>query len=280
MNKIDIKVERLSKVSNILLDYGFSYNAVCKMLRTKDVRIDNSKISVDQDVFAGQTVTCFCKELPENKFTVVFEDDNVLILNKKSGIEVVGDNSLETKTGAIAVHRIDRNTEGLVIMAKNKEAEADLLQAIKNREIVKKYLCEVVGFPNFDGKTYTAYLFKDSKNSVVKVYPKKEVGAVEIKTKFKVLKKGTVTSVVSCELITGKTHQIRAHLSYLGYPILGDMKYGSVEKNKKLKEKTQKLHCFYLKIMGLNKLAYLNGREIINLPEWAKNLKIEEKNGN
>mgnify|MGYP003301690473 CR=1 FL=1 len=73
MNKIDIKVERVNKVSNILLDYGFSYNAVCKMLRTKHVRIDNNKISIDQDVFAGQTVTCFCKELPENKFLVVFD---------------------------------------------------------------------------------------------------------------------------------------------------------------------------------------------------------------
>lgn len=280
MNKIDIKVERVDKVSNILLDYGFSYNAVCKMLRTKDVRIDNSKIPIDQDVFAGQTVTCFCKELPENKFEVVFEDENVLVLNKKSGIEVVGENSLETKTGAIAVHRIDRNTEGLVIMAKNKEAEEDFLNAIKERSITKKYLCEVVGFPKFDGRTYSAYLFKDSKNSVVKVYNKKEVGSVQIETKFKLVKKGTETSVISCELITGKTHQIRAHLAFLGYPILGDMKYGSVEKNKKLKEKNQKLHCYYLKIMGLKKLDYLNGREIINLPVWAKNINLGEKDGN
>lgn len=280
MNKIDLKVDREDKVTNLLLDYGFSYNTICKMYRTKDIRLDNVKLSADKFATIGQTITCFCKELPENKFEVVFEDDNVLILNKKSGIEVVGENSLETKTGAIAVHRLDRNTEGLVIMAKNKDAESDLLNAIKERTITKKYLCEVVGFPKFDGKVKSAYLFKDSKNSVVKIYNKKEAGSVLIETKFNVLKKGTETSVVCCELITGKTHQIRAHLSYLGYPILGDMKYGLVDKNKKLKEKNQKLHCYYLKFMGLKFLDYLNGKVIINLPVWAKNINIEENYGN
>lgn len=272
MNKIELVAKNDAKASEVLMEYGFSYNSVCKMFRNKDVRIDNIKTSSDTQVFKGQTVTCFCKELPNKKYEVFYEDENIFIINKKSGIEVEGESGLEGQLPATAVHRLDRNTEGILIMAKNQTAKEELLLAIKNRAIVKKYICEVVGAPKFNGQSYKAFLFKDSKNSQVKIYDKKETATVEIETKFKTIKAGTTTSVVTCELVTGKTHQIRAQLAHMKFPILGDMKYGEVEVNKKLKEKTQKLHCYYIKLGGLEKLSYLNEKEFVCLPEWAKNI--------
>lgn len=274
MNKIEIRIQKTQKISDALLEYGFSYNTVCKMLRMKDVRVDNVKTDKDNVVSEGQNIVCFCKELPQKKFEIVFEDENILIINKKSGIEVVGDNSIQSQIeGAIAVHRLDRNTEGLLIMAKNEQSEKDLLSAFKNHSIVKKYICEVVGQTNFSGKKYSAYLFKDSKTSTVKVSTQKTTGSVQIETVFNTIKTGSVTSIVECQLLTGKTHQIRAHLSFLGYPILGDMKYGNEKMNKKLNEKTQKLFCHFLMLDGLEFLKYLNGKQFKLLPPWAENIK-------
>ncbi len=276
MEKIEIKVKNTDKLSNVLLNYGFSYNNINKIIRNKDVRIDGIKTNVDGIVFNGQVLTIFVATLPQDKFKKVFEDENILVIDKMSGIEVEGEDGLEGKIpGVIAVHRLDRNTEGVLVMAKNKQAEKELSEAIKKQMFDKKYLAEVVGKTNFKGEKYTAYLVKDSKTSSVKIYNNFVQGAVKIETIFKTLKNGSETSIVEATLITGKTHQIRAHLAFLGNAIVGDGKYGKNEDNKKFKEKKQKLHCYYLKINGINgELSYLNGRKFISLPDWAKTLNI------
>ena len=276
MEKIEIKVKNNDKISNHLLNYGFSYSSINKLLRNKDVRIDGIKTGSDEVVFAGQALTIFTPVLPSKKFEIIFEDENILIVNKFSGIEVEGEDGLEGKIpGAIAVHRLDRNTEGLLVMAKNKKAEEILSKAIKQQLFEKKYLCEVVGTTNFKGEKYIAYLVKDSKNANVKIYKNFVQGAVKIETEFKTIRNGSETSVVEARLITGKTHQIRAHLAFLGHAIVGDGKYGKNEDNKKFKEKTQKLFCYYLKLNGLDgELTYLNQKCFKLLPGWAKKLNI------
>ena len=276
MLKLEIKVKKDDKISNILLAEGFSYNNINKLLRNKDVRIDGIKTSVDEIVYLGQALTVFTTEMPNAKFKIIYEDENIFVINKFSGIEVEGENGLEGKIpGSIAVHRLDRNTEGLLVMAKNKMAEEILIKAIKNHMLEKKYLAEVVGSPNFKGEKEVAYLLKDSKSSMVRVYKNFVQGAVKIETIFKTVKKGDVSSIVEATLITGKTHQIRPHLAFLGFSIVGDGKYGKNEDNKKFKEKTQKLFCYSLKLNGLERdLEYLNQKVFKIMPNWAKNIKI------
>lgn len=262
MKKIQINCKKNSKISDILLNYGFSFGEVQKLFKKKDVRIDDRKISCDEFAFPGQVVSVFVVEEPKRRFEIFFEDDNIAIVNKQQEIEVQGLNSIEEQLSYKAVHRIDRNTKGLVIFAKDKESENILLAAIKKRKVQKKYLAEVVGSTDFKGEKHIGYLLKDSEKSQVKVFKNEVKGSVRIETIFKTIKNTSTTSLVEAELVTGKTHQIRAHLAYLGHPIIGDGKYGKNEDNKKFKQRYQNLTCYFLKLGGLDgKLEYLNGRE-------------------
>lgn len=275
MEKLTFENDKSGKIADILCKKGFSYNHVCKILRNKDVKIDDVRTKENVFVEKGQKITVFYEKIEEKlPFDVIYEDENIFVLNKKAGVEVEGASGLEGLSGGLAVHRLDRNTAGLLIMAKNKKAQQQLLNAFKNHAISKKYLAEVVGKTSFKGKIYTAYLQKDSQNSLVKIYPNPSKNRDEIKTGFTTLKSGNQSSIVLCDLITGKTHQIRAHLAYLGHPIIGDGKYGRNEDNKKFKKKTQQLFCCSIVLNGLSgDLEYLNGKEFALLPDWAKILK-------
>lgn len=262
MKKIQINCKKNTKINDFLLNYGFSFGEIQKLLKKKDIRINDEKISCDCEIFAGQVITVFCESEPKRRFEIVFEDDNIAVINKQQEIEVDGANSIEEQTGFYAVHRLDRNTKGLVVFAKNKTAEKILLNAIKNRKLTKKYIAEVVGSTNFKGEKQIAYLLKDSKEARVKIFKNQVKGALQIQTIFKTIKSNPTSSLVEAELITGRTHQIRAHLAYLGHPIIGDGKYGKNEDNKKFKERYQRLTAYYIKLNGLeNELSYLNGKE-------------------
>lgn len=271
MEKLTISVSKRDKVLNILSSYGFSYSYAGKLLRNKDVRIDDIKIKDNMIVDKGSVITVFYNKefLNETEIEIVFQDENIVIVNKPTNIEVVGDDGLEKKLNALAVHRLDRNTTGLTILAKNKASQDILLDAFKNHKVTKKYLAEVVGKTNYKNYLMKAYLVKDAKQSFVKIFDKEVKNSVEIKTIFNTIKSNPTSSIVECSLITGKTHQIRASLSFLGHPIIGDGKYGKNEDNKKFKQKTQKLHCFYLKFENLKSpLSYLNNKEFISNPSW------------
>lgn len=272
MEKFEIKIKKNQKIRDFLLNYGFSKPITNQIIKNKDIKFDGKRLCEDDMVFAGQTVVVFAPEKPSARFSVIFEDKNVIVLDKGCDIEVQGKDSLESAIpGSIAVHRLDRNTTGVMIMAKNEEAAEALKQAFKDKTVQKTYVCEVFGRPNFKGEVQKAYLVKDANRSEVKIYPNFVQKSVLIETKFKTVKVGEQTSLVTAELLTGRTHQIRAQLAYLGFPIIGDGKYGKNEINKKFKEKYQKLHCFSLKIKKINKkFEYLQNKEFISKPEWAK----------
>ena len=161
-------------------------------------------------------------------------------------------------------HRLDRNTNGLVIFAKNQESLDILLEKFKHHEMEKHYLALVYGIPKKDTQILQAYLFKDRKKSQVYISDEPKKGYSKIITSYTVLEKyPDNTSLLDVEIQTGKTHQIRAHLSHIGLPIIGDGKYGNYEINKKFNCKTQKLISYKLKFnfkedSGI--LNYLNNK--------------------
>ena len=171
---------------------------------------------------------------PNISLDIVYEDNNILIINKPFNLEVTGINSLTTiihekyKDSSflpMPCHRLDRNTSGLVLFAQNEEALNILLEKFKHHEIEKHYLALVYGHPKENFKRCEAYLFKDSKKSMVYINDTFKKGYKKIITTYNVLeRRKDNTSLLDVEIETGRTHQIRSHLAYMGFPIIGDRK--------------------------------------------------------
>ena len=229
---------------------------------------------------------------------IVYEDENLLICDKAPGVlvhsgdgdgAVSGDGDAKDRNTLIyhiqaylaqkgeyvpgnensfapaLCNRIDRNTGGMVISAKNARALRDVNERIKNNKITKKYLCAVHGSLPKKSDTLCDFLIKDSKNNKVRVLKNKIQGAKEIITKYKLISynREKDISLVEIELVTGRTHQIRAHMSSIGNPLLGDGKYGINEKDRKQGYKHQALYSYKLTFEELDDcLSYLNGKTI------------------
>ena len=203
---------------------------------------------------------------------MVYQDENIVIVNKRSGIEIISEKerdllsllSKEYKT-IKPVHRIDRNTEGLVIFALNNTAEKELLSAFKTRKgITKKYALLVHGRVDITKIKRTVYLKKVDALSKVWISEVKTSGYDSISTEFNLVEYVGDNTLLEANLITGKTHQIRAHISYFGYPIVGDGKYG--------KDSKKQLHLtanFLSFNFGKNSsLTYLNKKNFEITPTW------------
>ena len=257
---------------------NLSNNLFYKTLRKKDIKVNGKRITENILIFENDEIEVYIADsLLENKITfdVIFEDENILVIDKPAGIEVTGSQSLTTlihkqyaNCGYLPMpcHRLDRNTTGLILFAKNQEALDILLDKFKNHEIEKHYLTLVYGVPKQQSQTLTAYLFKDSKKSMAYISDEPKKGYSKIITSYSVIEKYTNgTSLLDVEIKTGKTHQIRAHLAHIGLPIVGDGKYGNYEINKKLGFKTQELRSYILKFNFTSDsgiLNYLNGKKI------------------
>ena len=278
---------------------GLTKNTLYKAFRKKDIRINNVKISEDSIIHVDDEITVYIiDDLLFKKFNIakVYEDENILVINKPNNIEVVGSQSLtsilEEEYAYIApCHRLDRNTTGLLLFAKNEKSLNILLDKFKNREIEKHYLAKVYDARSlqkelnekFSTSSYkitlkkgitqnlVAYLFKDNKKSMVYISDVPKKGYIKIETSITLLTTKIDKEcdekyyILDVELHTGKTHQIRAHLAHIGLPIIGDGKYGINEVNKKFGSKTQELCSYKLKFnftTDAGELNYLKDKEI------------------
>lgn len=256
--------KKLSKIISSYCD-GLSYQDFRKALRNKDIKVNDKRISNDIVLSVGDRVDVYYLPKKHENFSKIYIDDNVLVINKKSGVtseQIFEEISKEYKSAGF-IHRLDRNTSGVMIFSLNVFAEKELLLGFKNRTFTKEYEAEVVGVPIKKKATLEGYLIKDEKASTVKIYSTPQKGASYIKTGYEVISSNEETSKLKVILYTGKTHQIRAHLSYAGYPLVGDGKYGDNQTNRRLKKKTQQLTAkkLILKFNESDYLYYLNGRE-------------------
>ena len=272
-----------------------------KYIRLKHIKCNGARAQRDQRLQEGDILQLyindefFDKPREDNLFLtlfkpsldIVYEDENLLLLNKRPGLVVHADETEKVNTlinhiqaylyqkrewnprwenafTPALCNRIDRNTGGIVIAAKNAAALRVLNDKIRDREIEKYYLCAVRGRPKPESGRLENYLFKDADKNQVYVKSKPEPGARTAVTEYRVLRTNGALSLVECRLLTGRTHQIRAQMAHAGWPLLGDGKYGVERVNRSYGEKGQALYSYRLEFTfqtDAGCLEYLRGKE-------------------
>ena len=285
---------------------------IYKMIRKKNITINDKKalpeqiLNIDDKIsfyLSDETISKFKQnnldisneyvlayEKYKNKIVVVYEDEDILLLNKpinllsqKADIKDISINEIaigyllsnnqlnmeELATFKPSVcNRLDRNTSGLIIIGKSLQGLQELTSVIKDRSIRKFYKCLVIGNIK-QANSIDGYLTKNEKNNKVAIIPanNKNMSNMDyIQTNYTPLVQYKDTTLLEVELITGKTHQIRAHLASIGHPIIGDMKYGNKKKNDSYK--SQLLHAYKLEFPQMNKLNKLSNKIFSIEPEW------------
>ncbi len=281
---------------------GLPLSMMYKQIRTKKIKLNRKRAEPNTMLREGDEIQLFIKEeffdAPEKdtsalltlrpKLDICYEDENILLCNKRSGVLVhegaeSGDNTLilhikaylcqkgeysptdEQSFAPALCNRIDRNTGGIVIAAKNAEALRVMNEKIRNDEIRKFYYCAVHGRMPKRSDTLYGFLRKDSKHNTVEVTDERLPGSKEIITKYRVIAERGDESLLEVELVTGRTHQIRAHLSHIGHSLLGDGKYGINRADRERGYKFQALYAYKLIFDFENEggaLGYLKGKEV------------------
>ncbi len=269
------KANKVEKLSCAILNKFpmLGYNMVQKLLRNKDVKVNEKRVGSDMMLEVDDEVVFYAPErLLNTQLEVIYQDDNIVIVYKNRNLETISESGehdlkklVELQLGqkVFAVHRLDRNTEGLVVFAKNLQAKAELDMAFKNRTIEKFYVALVFGILKNKSDKLVAYLKKDATKSCVVVLDEKKPGFAKIQTNYKVIQELENSSIIEVELVTGKTHQIRAHFAHIGHFVVGDEKYGDAKINKLFKKKQQCLCAYKIKFhFDKGVLQYLNNKEV------------------
>ena len=289
-----------------------------KYIRIKRIKCNGARTARDARLNAGDVLQLYINDeffdkpsqdnafltVASPKLTIVYEDEHILLVDKRPGLAVHPHDGAEygrtlidhiqaylyqkrewrpreenSFTPALC-NRIDRNTGGIVIAAKTAQALRVMNQKIKDRELDKRYLAIVEGTPKAKEGSLKGYLFKDEKKNRVFVTDKPQPGAKTCQTNYKVLASSNGLSLVECELITGRTHQIRAQFAHAGHPLLGDGKYGKLDK--RFDRTYQALYSYKLTFAFTTEagdLEYLNGKsfrveEVDFVKEYFPNVKI------
>lgn len=286
-------------------------NLMYKYIRLKRIKLNSKRCEISSRLSEGDVVSMYINDefFEESvgtqeflsapaKLEIIYEDENIMLCDKPCGLVVHEDESgtadtlinrilhylydkgeyspdRENSFTPSLCNRIDRNTGGIVICAKNAESLRILNQKVKDRELEKKYLCVTAGIPLKKSAQLKAYHQRNEQTKVVKVSRTPFTGCKTMITQYKVISQNKELDIALLEvkLVTGRTHQIRAHMALEGHPLLGDGKYGSNKLNRQFGLKTQALYSYKLKFVFTTDsgcLEYLNGRSFEVKNVWFK----------